>query len=484
MAHESMAPYPKGSAEYTATYLTTRSLGCSHPVKYHVDDTQEHSKYPSRLGFFHITAKEPMISFLDTRKLCRACLDAVVPDGFHFWSAYSIINGTSATDLRAPEPRWVNMASSSDNYPPLTQAGTEGFPHVSLSLKIIPSHLVSPPVVLSIPKVPGAKEAWEWLQIERKPFYIDQLHLIKGWSLIVERRAKTDSMIAERIGTAYRPEAQQPKAQGRKGNSLDKGTAEVGNSIAASPRAKNKTKVAKDKQSALSGTTESTGSVAEPSVIALDEPDDVSKLLKVDKRKEHTSSTSSTSPKDGKDATKMKSGERSTKKASSATKPDKETEKTKVEITEANGQGEIHQGQIIISGPDSSPGTPGMTAFLRAAEAEESKTPVQSPAFLEKLICGASARGSSTTKTMKIESKRGISSGDKTSRTQPTVDDSLKTTKPSTKESTKPVTKESSTRNHDMDNSNDSDTEGNDDDDNNESSGDDEDDWYHQNDSE
>ncbi len=88
-----------------------------------------------------------------------------------------------------------------------------------------------------------------------------------------------------------------------------------------------------------------------------------------------------------------------------------------------------------------------MTAFLRAAEAEESKTPVQSPAFLEKLICGASARGSSTTKTMKIESKRGISSGDKTSRTQPTVDDSLKTTKPSTKESTKPVTKESSTRN-------------------------------------
>ncbi len=339
MAHESMAPYPKGSAEYTATYLTTRSLGCSHPVKYHVDDTQEHSKYPSRLGFFHITAKEPMISFLDTRKLCRACLDAVVPDGFHFWSAYSIINGTSATDLRAPEPRWVNMASSSDNYPPLTQAGTEGFPHVSLSLKIIPSHLVSPPVVLSIPKVPGAKEAWEWLQIERKPFYIDQLHLIKGWSLIVERRAKTDSMIAERIGTAYRPEAQQPKAQGRKGNSLDKGTAEVGNSIAASPRAKNKTKVAKDKQSALSGTTESTGSVAEPSVIALDEPDDVSKLLKVDKRKEHTSSTSSTSPKDGKDATKMKSGERSTKKASSATKPDKETEKTKVEITSVGRPG-------------------------------------------------------------------------------------------------------------------------------------------------
>lgn len=204
MAYEDTVPYPQGSAEYTATYLTTRSLGCPHPIKYHVEDTQGPSRYPSRLGFFHVTATEPTISFIDTKKLCHVCLGLVVPDGFNFWSVYCGMNGTNAVDWRAPEPRWLDATSSSDSYPPFIQAGTEGFPNVPVLPEYIPAQLIKPPAVLSIPTIPGARTAWKWLQSEKKPFYIDQLHLINGWSLIAERRAKADSLIAEQTGTAYR----------------------------------------------------------------------------------------------------------------------------------------------------------------------------------------------------------------------------------------------------------------------------------------
>ncbi|KAF2962892.1 hypothetical protein GQX73_g10675 [Xylaria multiplex] len=334
MASKSTSQYPKGSAEYTATYLTTRGLGCSHPVKYHADGTQKHSKYPSRLGFFHVTSQEPRISFLDTRKLCSACLDAVVPDGFHFWSAYSIINGTSATESRAPEPRWLDMASSSDNYPPLVQAGTEGFPHVPLLSGLIPPHLISPPVVLSIPKVTGAKATWEWLQTRKQPFYIDQLHLTKGWSLIVERRAKIDTMIAEQSGTAYCPEAE-PKTQDRKQNSSDKIKTsfeeETGSTTTTALRTKDKKKPSKDKHSPSLVTIKSTGSIVEPNV-ALDELENLSKLVEIHKpkdhsREEHIFSSLNIPPEDGKNTTTMESAEQPIKKTSSTSKVGKDAKK-------------------------------------------------------------------------------------------------------------------------------------------------------------
>ncbi|KAI1735935.1 hypothetical protein F4680DRAFT_433575 [Xylaria scruposa] len=508
MAYESTSQYPKGSAEYTATYLTTRVLGCSHPVKYHADGTQEHSKYPSRLGFFHVTSQEPRISFLDTRKLCNACLDAVVPDGFHFWSAYSIINGTNATESRAPEPRWLDMASSSDNYPPLVQAGTEGFPHVSLLSGPIPPHLISPPVVLSIPKVTGAKATWEWLQTKKKPFYIDQLHLTKGWSLIVERRAKIDSMIAEQSGTAYCPEAK-PKTQDRKQNSAGKNKTsfeeETGSATTTALRTKDKKKPAKSTHSPSLVTIESTGSIAEPNVV-LDGLDNLSKLVEVHKRKDHSRKELifpplQLSPEDSKNTTTIDSAEQPTKKTSSASKTGKGAKKKKDQITSVSNLGlgdntlgviaplqcmnleptttpkpnlaetaigiapprkpiqftftknwsnhdpipydgpNVHlqladyrrqaqvidhardpgsnfspeklmgkkqstRGKVSLSDPSSSDGTPHMTKLPRSAEAGESKIPM---------------KVSSTTKT-------------KTTKSEPTIGDSSKKTKPSTKE--------------------------------------------------
>ncbi|KAI0423575.1 hypothetical protein F5Y09DRAFT_327017 [Xylaria sp. FL1042] len=336
MALESMDPYPTGSAEHAATYLTTRGLGCSHPVKYHVDGTnQVHSKYPSRLGFFHFTAEEPTISFLDTRKLCNACLDIVVPNGFNFWSTYSIVNVTSAAEQQAPKPRWLKLTPSSDSYPPLVQAGTEGFAHVSLAMKGLPIRSTTPPVILPIPEVPGAKEAWNWLQIERKPFYIDQLHLIKGWSLIVETRAKTDSLIAELAGIGYRSEAQ-PKTQDRKRNSSGKGTVllekGVGSSATTPLKAKKKTKVANKKLSELPVTTELTGGVAGPRDIPLDQPDGVFESLKANQSEQHASLTPRTPSKAGKASTKIKSTEKPSKKSSTPGRS-KTPEKGKMETT-------------------------------------------------------------------------------------------------------------------------------------------------------
>ncbi|KAI0435816.1 hypothetical protein F4803DRAFT_557605 [Xylaria telfairii] len=61
-------------------------------------------------------------------------------------------------------------------------------------------------------------------------------------------------------------------------------------------------------------------------------------------------------------------------------------------------------GKILSSGPDLSPGIPGMTAFLRAAGVGDLKTPVTVPDFIEKVIRGASTGGSSGIKTEIIES--------------------------------------------------------------------------------
>ncbi|KAJ2998947.1 hypothetical protein NUW58_g157 [Xylaria curta] len=415
MANEATAPYPKGSAEYTATYLTTRSLGCSHLAKYRPDDIQGLSKYPRRLGFFHITAKEPKISLLDTTKLCNECLDNVVPDGFCYWSTYSIVKGTGATDSQAPQLRWLNMAPSSDSYPPLTLAGTEGFPHVSLRPEVILPNLITPTVVLSIPKIPGAKEAWEWLQAEEKPFYIDQLHLVKGWSSLAERLAKNDSTIAERIGIAYhtkaQPEAQAPKrtSLGNKATLLEE---EAGDSTAASPKTRERTKVTKSRKSVPSTTTESTGSMAEPSVKASDEVNDTSLNL--------IARTTQT-------------------KLSGQAVKNTLIEKTAQFIFTKNWShhdpipfgspiallelSDYKQAKCHCQAPVNPPRTPGMAAFLRPAELGKSETPANAPGFMEKLIREAPPERSSITKTKQIKSDEKTDSKDKPSEKAPTTDE-------------------------------------------------------------
>lgn len=156
---ERQFPAP-GSAELVSTQLNSRGLGCSHFPKYRVNDIQSQHQYPSRLGFFHATSPETRISFLDTGKLCKKCLDFVVLDGLHYWSMFSTLNtNTSSKEKPSPDPRatsvpttqWLDATSSSDNYPRLFQAGTENFSGILPRPGNIASHLLTPPVVISIP---------------------------------------------------------------------------------------------------------------------------------------------------------------------------------------------------------------------------------------------------------------------------------------------------------------------------------------------
>jgi hypothetical protein len=185
-----------GSAEYVAARLTGRELACPHLPKYRVGDARHQQRYPSRLGFFHASSIETRISFLDTSKLCPQCLAAVVPDGFTYWSTSVPLSNTSPN----------RVASSSDSsYPLLFQAGTEEFHHNQLrpDSTSVPSSLRTAPLTIGLPCVDGAKEAWQWLQAERKPFYIDQLHLTKGWSPLAEIAAEMDSIICRAVGTPF-----------------------------------------------------------------------------------------------------------------------------------------------------------------------------------------------------------------------------------------------------------------------------------------
>ncbi|EXV03261.1 herpesvirus latent membrane protein-like [Metarhizium robertsii] len=128
---------------------------------------------------------EERISYLETNKLCIDCLDIVVPDGFNFWSmiAEARHNTNSSRDALGISP--LAAPPSPRNYPPLFQV-TE-----------------SVSVTIPIPDVPQAKAAWQWLQKERKPFYMDQLHLTKKLTPLAKRTAETDATIASHHGTSF-----------------------------------------------------------------------------------------------------------------------------------------------------------------------------------------------------------------------------------------------------------------------------------------
>jgi len=68
---------------------------------------------------------------------------------------------------------------------------------------VIAKIMAADPVNIPIPIVARAKEAWLWLEAQGKPFYIDQLHLTKGWSPLAEKNAAVDAGVAAESGIAY-----------------------------------------------------------------------------------------------------------------------------------------------------------------------------------------------------------------------------------------------------------------------------------------
>lgn len=169
-----------GAASQTPELRTS----CQHSEKYEISTNGEpvsQFPYPSRLGFLNSAASGVSIRYVDlNKKLCRACCDEIVPGGKYY--AWSILAGTVAGDVSAV---LAKLTPSDVFYPPILQAGSE-----------------SEAVVHPIPDVPGAKDVWQWLEAQGKPFYFDQLHLPVGRGItpLARKRVAKDSAVALRYG--------------------------------------------------------------------------------------------------------------------------------------------------------------------------------------------------------------------------------------------------------------------------------------------
>ena len=161
---------------------------------------QDRRRFPSRLGFFNATGSGIRIIYVKTRRLCGDCLLKAVPDGFNFWSILAPASGREGSSHGSLSVLQQEAYQSSDNYPPLFQAGTIRTPE---------------PFIIPIPNVPHAKVAWQWLREERRPFYIDQLHLTEPLTPLTTRSAEIDARIASKYGISfYQRQVLKPIAQG------------------------------------------------------------------------------------------------------------------------------------------------------------------------------------------------------------------------------------------------------------------------------
>lgn len=104
-----------------------------------------------------------------------------------------------------PARRWLVMPPSKEFYPFVSQAGCEGFSNNHEEKKSGNEETsIGAGVELSVPPVPDALKAWQWLKKQWKPFYIDQLHLVEGWSREGEKRAVLDAHISVGNAGAYK----------------------------------------------------------------------------------------------------------------------------------------------------------------------------------------------------------------------------------------------------------------------------------------
>lgn len=206
----------------------------------------------------------------------------------------------------------------------MTQAGTEGFPNLSQQFDTIIHHLIKEPISIPIPQVPGALEAWEWLQSQRKPFYIDVLHLTKGWSLMAEKKAQTDALIAERCGTVYSPPARPIKETAQKRSSAVKKATSLEDEEDSSL---NNRKAKKTPRLAKSTVQDENAVIL--STRDLEEVDGSLGGIVASKKKKHTSSELAFSNNDSPDL--ISTGKATKKKTPSTSKKDKVSNSTKAE---------------------------------------------------------------------------------------------------------------------------------------------------------
>jgi hypothetical protein len=216
---------------------------CHHSDKYEIGTDGEpvpERPYPSRLGFLHTTDSGATIRYVDlNKKLCRTCCDSLVTDGKYL--VWSVLAGTSAANVATTLGA---LLPGDGHFPPILQAGSE--------LKD-----TSHNVVLPIPNIPGAKDAWQWLETQAMPFYIDQLHVVVGrvMSPLARKRAAKDSAVALQYGQVFNLDALRspsitPSAQVAQAASETQATGDSASLVKKTSSKKSSTKKSGEKNSA------------------------------------------------------------------------------------------------------------------------------------------------------------------------------------------------------------------------------------------
>ncbi|OQD94314.1 hypothetical protein PENSOL_c026G11223 [Penicillium solitum] len=166
---------PPGSAEFLATLLIEESnYSCAHTPKL---IPGKESKIPPRLGLFHCTDED--LSYIDTDKLCLACYNAAIPDGFLCWSAFY---AKKERNVFSPDEEY----KSGDLDPnPISHAYEKRVP--------------------SLPPNEDTRTVWRFFEHAKMPFYIDIVHISPPWRGDMGWRAqnKEDLRVGEANAAAY-----------------------------------------------------------------------------------------------------------------------------------------------------------------------------------------------------------------------------------------------------------------------------------------
>ncbi|KAF4494160.1 Xurface [Fusarium agapanthi] len=170
----------QGSAEHVSSLLSGYGLGCPHYLVCSSGVSQA-QHYPKRLGFFSSHNPDLIIFYVDTKNICSDCLKLFVPSGFNFWSSLPDPNGGDS-----PPRKWLFPNGQAEHFINLRKIGGGA----------------CDPAIVPLPSSPVATTAWEWIKSQKKPFYIDQLHLAPRWSPVNERNASADSATGWQYGIA------------------------------------------------------------------------------------------------------------------------------------------------------------------------------------------------------------------------------------------------------------------------------------------
>ncbi|KAJ4267090.1 hypothetical protein NW762_003188 [Fusarium torreyae] len=259
----------QGSAEHVSSLLSGYGLGCPHYMVCSSADSQTQC-YPKRLAFFSSHNPDLVIFYIDTKNICSDCLKLFVPSGFNFWSLLPDPNGEGA-NAESPPRRWLSSNEQAEHFINLRRIGG----------------VASDPAIVPLPSSPSGTSAWEWIKSQRKPFYIDQLHLAPKWSPISERNALADSSTAWKYGIPVPAptikETSAPRDNKVQNDKMTGAKASVSNSIKdSSSKSKNRASVVDKPKKKKPREPEIPGDIADEQVARPNPENKVERVLKAE----------------------------------------------------------------------------------------------------------------------------------------------------------------------------------------------------------